>query len=144
MLRAVSFTAIWKYFKCLHSNFTSAQGNSWVLVQRYLLPHGKKTYFRCSAASGQMSPTICCCRCWGSLLPESLFSSTPPIVKHQNCINKLNLSAGLPRYLTFGMKTTVIEIRYCECFSLYYLLFSLFKAFHVQLKLKFLTLKKSE
>lgn len=59
-------------------NFTSARGSSWAWAQRCLLPRERRTCFHCSVASGQMSPTVCCYRCWGKLLPESLFSSTPP------------------------------------------------------------------
>lgn len=60
------------------SKFTSARGSSWAWVQRCHLPQGRRTCFRCSAASGQMSPTVCCYRCWGRLLPGSLFSSIHP------------------------------------------------------------------
>lgn len=58
--------------------FTSARGSSWALVQRHLLPQGRRTCCRCSAASGLMSPTVCCYKCLGRPLPEILFSSTPP------------------------------------------------------------------
>lgn len=58
--------------------FTSVQGSSWAWVQRYLLPRGRRTCCRCSAASGQRSPTVCCYKCLGRPLPEILFSSTPP------------------------------------------------------------------
>ncbi len=78
---AAWFTAFRKHFKSLHSErsqFTSAQGSSWAWVQRCHPPRGMRTCFRCSVASGQMSPTVCCYRCWGRLLPGSLFSSTHP------------------------------------------------------------------
>lgn len=70
----------WGKTSNVHSalNFTSARDSSWAWVQRYLLQQGRRTCFRCSVASGRMSPTVCCYRCWGRLLPESLFSSTLP------------------------------------------------------------------
>lgn len=81
ILSDVWFTAFGARFKCLHSEcskFTSVRGSSWALVQRCHPLQGKRTCFHCSVASGQMSPTVCCYRCWGRLLPGSLFSSTHP------------------------------------------------------------------
>lgn len=67
-----------QYFFPESSTFTSARGSSLASEQICHLPRRRRTYFRCSAASGQMSPTVCCYKCWGRLLPESLFSSTHP------------------------------------------------------------------
>lgn len=60
------------------AKFTNGRGSSSAWVRRFLLPRGRRTCFHCSAASGLMSPTVCCCRCWERPLPESLFSSTHP------------------------------------------------------------------
>lgn len=64
--------------------FTSDRDSSWASAQRHLLPRGTRTCSRCSAASALMSPRVCCYRCWGWLLPGSLFSNTPPSTTNQH------------------------------------------------------------
>lgn len=80
------------------AKFTNGRGSSSAWVRRFLLPRERRTCFHCSAASGLMSPTVCCCRCWERPLPESLFSSTHPSKTTKNHINKLRLPVGLHRY----------------------------------------------
>ena len=70
--------SISNFYTLRASKLTSAQGSSWVSVQRHPLPQGRRTCFHCSAANDQIFPTVYCYRCWGRLLPESLFSSTLP------------------------------------------------------------------
>lgn len=77
-VRFTTFEQHFEYFLSEHPKFTSARGSSSAWEQRCHLPQGRRTCFRCSVASDQMSPTVCCYRCWGRLLPESLFSSTHP------------------------------------------------------------------
>lgn len=83
-------TTIISNISSLKNVITSGQGSSWASEQRHHLPQGRRTCFHCSAASGQMSPTACCCRCWGRLLPGNLFSSTHPREKNKNNPNQIS------------------------------------------------------
>lgn len=85
-LKCIPRWQLWlgRHYSFTKKVFTSGRGSSWASEQRRHLPRGRRTCFHCSAASDQMSPTACCYRCWGRLLPEILFSSTHPKEKQPN------------------------------------------------------------